>query len=414
MKSRSPSAPYDRVRSPGDAPPAAADENPFGTSLLEKAGLQRRRDETRKRQSSPREPHPPLPENFSERERRHEVARGRRPSVPLYRGGRMGVKLLRRIGHRPLWLSSSQGDRPSSAAGAAPCPVQRTAGRRRHSSLSNLEKLPATDFWNRRCGLPLFIARSAVEAGWRGDFHAGPRSNARRVQWTSLRAASGEASSPAGPGPCRPGRGSSHWFPGKHSALPCTGEPTTRDALSRSSIRSHLLPEPIPRGPSPKKRVRLKKNHDHPSAPNRPHPRGISDLADLSTDERVSGKGLTRQRTVITDDSALVVDETDCSPAAGCCGPSAPTTARGNFPRCPRMHRPEARPRSGPFDAERRGGRRPGPRPPRRRPGRLDRADRTPPLDALARPGGGTPPHRFQRRPGGHRRLSTDPRSSRH
>jgi len=68
--------------------------------------------------------------------------------------------------------------------------------------------------------------------------------------------------------------------------------------------------------PPKKARVRLKKNHDHRPRQTDLTREDISDLADLSTDERVSGKGaLTRQRTVITDDSgALVVDETDCLP----------------------------------------------------------------------------------------------------
>lgn len=51
----------------GDAPPPAspADENPFGMSLLEKAGLQRRRDETRKPKLPPRATPAPPAENFS-------------------------------------------------------------------------------------------------------------------------------------------------------------------------------------------------------------------------------------------------------------------------------------------------------------------------------------------------------------
>lgn len=69
-------------------------------------------------------------------------------------------------------------------------------------------------------------------------------------------------------------------------------------------------------GPPKKSRVQFKKNHDHRPRQTDLTREDVADLADLSTDERVSGKGsLTRQRTVITDDKgALVVDEAGCVP----------------------------------------------------------------------------------------------------
>ncbi|AMV17611.1 ribosome small subunit-dependent GTPase A [Planctomyces sp. SH-PL14] len=67
-------------------------------------------------------------------------------------------------------------------------------------------------------------------------------------------------------------------------------------------------------GPRKKSRVAFKKNHDHRPRRTDLTRHDVEDLADLTSDERVSGKGaLTRQRTIITDDEgALVVDESVC------------------------------------------------------------------------------------------------------
>jgi ribosome biogenesis GTPase len=68
---------------------------------------------------------------------------------------------------------------------------------------------------------------------------------------------------------------------------------------------------------APKKtRVHLKKNHDHRTRHNDLTRGDPEDLADLSTDERVSGKGsLTRQRTVMTDSQGnREIEEGNCLP----------------------------------------------------------------------------------------------------
>lgn len=69
-------------------------------------------------------------------------------------------------------------------------------------------------------------------------------------------------------------------------------------------------------GPRKKSRVAFRKNHDHRPRETDLTRREADDLADMTTDERVSGKGaLTRQRTIITDaDGGLSIDEGTCLP----------------------------------------------------------------------------------------------------